>query len=154
MMNTVTEAVVSPSEKTTSEQALEVKHAVILAAGNGERFKASGTLLPKVLLPVGGLRLLERSILTLKEAGVEHFYVVTGAYGAQIRSEMGKIKRLQSLDVNFVDCPDFERGNGASLGAGAAQVKEHPFLLTMADHVFGINTVKDFVQKATSIPKT
>ncbi len=150
MMNTITEAINSPSEITTSNQPIEVKHAVILAAGNGERFKKAGTMLPKVLLPVGGLKLLERSILTLKEAGIEHFYVVTGAYGDQIKTEMGKLKRITPLDVTFVDCPDYERGNGASLGAGAAQVKEHPFLLTMADHVFGLNTVKNFVQKAST----
>ncbi|MEM9917009.1 MAG: lysylphosphatidylglycerol synthase domain-containing protein [Bacteroidota bacterium] len=124
-----------------------VKHAVILAAGNGQRFREKGVELPKVLLKVGGMRLLERTILTLKEAGIEHFRIVTGAYGDQIAETLGKINRLKGLDVAFVPCPDFNLGNGMSLAAGAGPV-DQPFLLTMADHVFSINMIKEFVHKS------
>ena len=67
----------SPSMNgTTSAKQLKVEHAVILAAGNGERFQEKGVKLPKVLLKVGGLRLLERAVLALNQVGVKHFYIV------------------------------------------------------------------------------
>ncbi|MEO1628109.1 MAG: NTP transferase domain-containing protein [Bacteroidota bacterium] len=137
----------TPATDQNAKPSTNIKHAVILAAGNGQRFREKGIDLPKVLLKVGGLRLLERSILTLREAGIEHFRIVTGAYGDQIRETLLKIKRLQSIDIEFVSCEDFHLGNGASLAAGAGPVKA-PFLLTMADHVFSINMIKEFVQKS------
>ena len=92
-----------------------VKHAVILAAGKSSRFREKGIKKPKVLLPIGGLRLMERAILTLKAAGVEHFRIVLGAYREQIYEEMSKSPRIQDVDVTFVQCPDFEKGNGCLL---------------------------------------
>lgn len=130
---------------------LEVKHAVILAAGNSTRFKAEGTMLPKVLLKVGGLRLLERSILTLQAAGIEHFRVVIGDFSDQIVKAMSKIKRLQSLDIEYVKAENYHLGNGASLAAGAGVVEE-PFLLTMSDHIFSTDTIKDFVKQVKLRP--
>ncbi|MEM1324176.1 MAG: lysylphosphatidylglycerol synthase domain-containing protein [Bacteroidota bacterium] len=130
--------------KTNTENNLvPIKHAVILAAGDSQRFKAEGTQMPKVLLRLGGLRLLERAVLTLKEAGIEHFRVVTGRYHDQIAEVMGKSKRLGGLDIEYVNCENYKLGNGVSLAAGAGAV-DAPFLLTMADHVFSVGTVKDF----------
>jgi len=54
-----------------TQQKNHIKHAVILAAGKSSRFREKGIQKPKVLLPIGGLRLMERSILTLRAAGVE-----------------------------------------------------------------------------------
>ena len=128
-----------------------VKHAVILAAGKSSRFREKGVKKPKVLLPVGGLRLMERSILTLREAGVEHFRVVLGAYREQILEEMTQSPRLKDVDVTFVECPDFEKGNGVSFGAGAEGIEE-PFFLTMCDHIFDPQTIMDFGEKALEEP--
>ena len=140
-------------QNTTPEnEKMQIKHAVILAAGNSERFKAEGTQLPKVLLKLGGLRLLERAILTLKEAGIEHFKIVTGDHREQIVNTMGKIKRLQTLDIEYVKAENYHLGNGMSLAAGAAEIEE-PFLLTMSDHVFSPTTIKTFKQRVIDQPE-
>ncbi|RMG80971.1 MAG: hypothetical protein D6714_13755 [Bacteroidetes bacterium] len=128
-----------------------IRHAVILAAGKSQRFREKGTSLPKVLLKVGGLRLMERSILTLREVGIEHFYIVLGAYRDQIKKEVSKLPRLKGLDIHFVECPDFELGNGVSFGAGAAQVKD-TFLLTMCDHIFSPLHIEEFMARALEQP--
>jgi len=124
----------------------KVEHAVILAAGHGSRFKEKGVELPKVLLKVGGLRLLERAVLALNQVGVKHFYIVVGAYKEQIIEVMSKIKRLEDLDINFVECADYELGNGVSFGKGAEKI-DAPFLLTMSDHIFSIKTLQSFVDQ-------
>lgn len=128
-----------------------VKNAVILAAGKSSRFRESGVMKPKVLMKVGGLRLLERSILTLRAAGVERFRVVVGAYRDQVVPEMESLSSLQDIDIEYVVCEDFELGNGVSFGAGAAGFDE-PFLLTMSDHIFSPKTIKDFVALADEQP--
>ena len=128
-----------------------VKNAVILAAGKSSRFRESGVLKPKVLMKVGGLRLLERAILTLNKAGVEHFRITVGAYRDQIVPEMQSLKRLQGLDIEYVVCEDYEKGNGVSFGAGAGGFDE-PFLLAMSDHIFSPKTIQDFVEHTTEAP--
>ena len=138
-------------EKANTQNWDKVEHAVILAAGNGSRFKEKGVELPKVLLKVGGLRLLERAVLSLNQIGVKHFYIVVGAYKEQIIEVMSKIKRLEDLDINFVECADYNLGNGVSFGKGAEQI-DAPFLLTMSDHIFSIKTLQSFVDNVKEVP--
>lgn len=128
-----------------------VKNAVILAAGKSSRFRESGVMKPKVLMKLGGLRLLERSILTLHSAGVEHFRIVVGAYRDQVVPEMKALKSLRDIDVEYVVAEDYEKGNGVSFGVGAAGFDE-PFLLTMSDHIFSTKTITDFVDLANEKP--
>ncbi len=136
---------------TTSSGKLKVEHAVILAAGNGQRFQEKGVKLPKVLLKVGGLRLLERAVLALNQVGVKHFYIVVGQYREQIIEIMNKIDRIKALDVNFIYCENHNEGNGVSFGAGASQTTA-PFFLTMSDHIFSIPTLKNFVKDVEQNP--
>ncbi len=107
--------------------------------------------MPKVLMKLGGLRLLERSILTLNRAGVEHFRIVVGAYREQVVEEMKKIHRLRDIDIEYVVSEQYELGNGVSFGDGAVGFDD-PFLLTMSDHVFSPETVEDFLRKAIQEP--
>lgn len=129
-----------------------VKNAVILAAGKSSRFRDHGVLKPKVLMKVGGLRLLERAILTLHETGVRHFRIVVGAYKEQVVAEMKSIERLQSIDIEYVECENYELGNGVTFAAGAAGFSD-AFLLTMSDHIFSPDTVRDFIQKTKQAPE-
>ncbi len=140
------------TEKTPTPVFIPVKNAVILAAGKSSRFREQGVLKPKVLMKVGGLRLLERSILTLHETGVEHFRITVGAYREQVVAEMKSIERLQGIDIEYIECEDYELGNGVSFAAGATGFSE-AFLLTMSDHIFSPDTVRDFIQKTKQAPQ-
>jgi CDP-L-myo-inositol myo-inositolphosphotransferase len=142
------------AQKKQTETNIKIEHAVILAAGNGERFKEKGVDLPKVLLKVGGLRLLERAILSLHQTGIKHFHIVVGAYREQIVEVMSKIEKLKTIDIQYVTCENYNLGNGVSFGAGAENI-EAPFLLSMSDHIFSLNTLKDFVrqvEKKSNLP--
>lgn len=134
-----------------SKKETQVSHAVILAAGNGQRFKEKGVELPKVLLKVGGLRLLERSILALENVGIKYFHVVVGAYKDQIIEVMSKSDRLKTFNIEYIECPDYNLGNGVSFGAGAAEIQA-PFLLTMSDHIFSTKTLQSFIKSTQQFP--
>ncbi|MBI1224241.1 MAG: NTP transferase domain-containing protein [Bacteroidetes bacterium] len=141
---TFTENPIAPGNK-------PVKNAVILAAGKSSRFRDQGVLKPKVLMQVGGLGLLERAILTLHSTGIEHFRITVGAYKEQVLAEMKSLPRLQHIDIEYVECDDYELGNGVSFAAGAAGFTD-AFLLTMSDHIFAPETIADFVQKTSVTP--
>jgi CDP-L-myo-inositol myo-inositolphosphotransferase len=110
-----------------------------------------GRSVPKPLLKVAGLRLLERSLLTLRAAGIEHFRVVIGAEGERIADEISGLTSLAGMDVAFVQCPDFDAGNGVSLAAGARDLDDG-FLVAMADHLMDVEFVRDFLSRAADRP--
>jgi 1L-myo-inositol 1-phosphate cytidylyltransferase len=106
--------------------------AVVLAAGEGSRMSRA---VPKPLLELDGIPLIERAILGLARAGVLHFRVVVGSNAELMERALRSRPRLQQLDIALVPCPDARLGNGHSLAAGAAGLNE-PFILSMSDHVF------------------
>jgi len=56
---------------------------LIIAAGRGSRLSSRGDSKP--LVPLLGLSLIERVILTAKNASLTDFYVVTGYNGEEVR---------------------------------------------------------------------
>ena len=57
--------------------------AVILAAGLGGRLRPITGAIPKCMVPVNGVRIIDKQIRNLKEAGVEDVVVVSG-YKAEL----------------------------------------------------------------------
>ncbi len=123
------------------------KVGVVLAAGNGLRMKAGGVPMPKPLLKVGGLHLIERAVLTLRFAGLDRIRVVTGNQADVLEEAIHGMPNLRGLPIELVHAEDFQRGNGASLRAGAFGLDE-PFLVTMADHVLSVQMVRELVSAA------
>ncbi len=60
--------------------------AVILAAGLGVRMGARGKLMPKGLIPVGGIPMMVQSIDMLRAHGIERIRIVTGHLAEQYQA--------------------------------------------------------------------
>ena len=117
--------------------------AIILAAGRGSRLANGTESPPKPLARVGGITLLERTLLTLKKAGVTEFVVVTGYRGKEIRDSI-EFSR-PNLPITWVTNPEWEKQNGVSVLAAECHAQDR-FLLTMADHVFFPDTAKRLLE--------
>ena len=113
--------------------------AIILAAGRGSRLANGAEGPPKPLARVGGITLLERTLLTLKKAGVTEFVIVIGHRGKEIRDSI-ELSR-PDLPITWVNNPDWEKQNGVSVLAAESCAHDR-FLLTMSDHVFFPETIK------------
>ncbi len=109
--------------------------AVILAAGEGRRLDGVNGGLPKPLTPVLGLTLLERSILSCREAGILEFYVVIGYNADKMVSYIKTLEQKLSVSIQTVINPDWEKGNGTS-ALSAAPYIHGSFFLLMCDHLF------------------
>ncbi|MFP6830017.1 MAG: NTP transferase domain-containing protein [Gammaproteobacteria bacterium] len=110
--------------------------AVVLAAGLGERLRAS-TGEPKPLTRVLGLSLAERVMSTLHEAvDIRRFVVTVGHDAETVRRHFTDIARHRGLAVEFVEAEDWQRGNGASALAARERTGKLPFFLVMSDHLF------------------
>jgi len=106
---------------------------LILAAGNGGRL--AKVCNEKPLVRVGGLPLIERSIATAQQAGIDEFYVVTGYASDRVEALLSEVSRRRRVKIITIHNAEWEQGNGSSLLAGRAQI-DGPFLLLMADHIF------------------
>lgn len=95
--------------------------ALILAAGAGRRFGASGNANGsggKLLADLGGAPVIRRVAERVAAAGFAEVLVVTGAEGAALRAS------LQGLSCRTITAPDWAEGMAASLRAGIAAL--HP----------------------------
>jgi choline kinase len=121
-----------------------VHHALIIAAGSGERFGEATHFHSKPLIEVAGVPLICRTILTAQKAGIDHFTVVTG-YKAPVLEEFltGGIY-LPGLKIQCLRNDRWQRPNGLSV----LQAKGHlrgSFALLMADHIFDARILKNLI---------
>ncbi len=66
-----------------------IEHVIILAGGRGTRLAPYTTVLPKPLMPVGDVPILEIVIRQLAAHGLKHIVVATGYLGALIEAYFG-----------------------------------------------------------------
>ena len=75
--------------------------ALIIAAGNGTRMQPVTRGRHKSLMPLLGLKIIERVILGAKEAGICEFVIVTGYKGKEIQEFLGEGNRY-GVSITFV----------------------------------------------------
>jgi NDP-sugar pyrophosphorylase family protein len=119
--------------------------AIILAAGDGSRLRPLTDEIPKPLVPLGGAPLIERIVLSAKEAGIKEFLVVLGYLGDRLKEGLGDGKK-HGVKIEYVDNLEWEKANGVSVYKAGEILKEN-FVLLMGDHIFDSRTlsvIKDF----------
>lgn len=113
--------------------------ALILAAGNGTRMQPVTRGRHKSLMPLLGLKIIERVILGAKEAGISEFVIVTGYKGKDLRKFLGSGKKYNA-SISYVHNNNWEKANGISALLARKHFSEN-FALLMSDHVFDPNTL-------------
>jgi 1L-myo-inositol 1-phosphate cytidylyltransferase len=111
-----------------------VPKALVLAAGNGDRF-INGSRESKLLQPVLGEPLILRTLRTAVDAGITHFEVVLG-YRADTLRTLLTARRPFGATINFSFNPDWRLENGVSVLAARTRLADGPFALLMGDHLF------------------
>lgn len=94
---------------------------MIFAAGIGSRLKPITDTMPKALVPVGGVPMLQRTLLRLKEAGFTDVTINIHHFGQQI------IDFLQQNDNFGLDIHISDERDGL-LDTGGGILKARPFL--------------------------
>ncbi len=109
--------------------------AVVLAAGEGTRIKLK---IPKPLVIINGLSLLERTILTFADLNVQELVIVVGYQADKIKGHVANMPILQDYKITWVENREFHRGNGLSVLLTQDYVGDR-FLLSMVDHIYDSN---------------
>jgi 1L-myo-inositol 1-phosphate cytidylyltransferase len=118
---------------------------LILAAGFGSRLQSKGASKP--LIELDGTPLIERVMITNREAGVEAFDVVIGHRGEELRAHLDAFAADAGLDIRYIENPEYRLGNGVSVLQGRGLLNE-PFILSMCDHIYESSVVADLIAVA------
>jgi choline kinase len=117
-----------------------VRDAVILAAGNGDRFK-NGDHHSKLLHPVAGQPLILRTLETATAAGLSSFCLVLGFEADRVRATV-TANPIPNTQIRFVYNPDWHLENGLSALAARRCCHARRFALLMGDHLFDAVVLK------------
>jgi len=121
--------------------------ALILAAGDGGRLGNLTKNKPKPLIKLLGLSLIERTILTTKQAGIKEFVIVIGYLGDKIKAKLGTGDRC-GVEINYIENNDHQKENGISVLKAKGLLNEN-FILLMSDHTFDVRILKELIDYDT-----
>ena len=126
--------VVASEVRVKSVVSVPVRDAIVLAAGNGDRFR-NGTRRSKLLQPLLGQPLILRTLSTAADAGIRTFHVVTGYQSDAVRAAIARgVPAGTTADFTFN--PDWHLENGVSVLAARARLRGRRFAVLMGDHIF------------------
>lgn len=111
-----------------------VRQAIVLAAGNGDRFRGTSSR-SKLLAPIAGTPLLIRTLSSAWRAGITDAHIVLGYDADRVRG-LALAAAPAGLNLHFHINLDWHRENGMSVLAARSSVDQQPFALMMGDHVF------------------
>ena len=117
--------------------------AIILAAGLGTRLRPITDEVPKCMVPVNGVRIIDKQIDNLHKAGVNDI-VIVGGYKADVLK-----KHLERYDgITFVSNSRYaETNNMYSLYLALKHTGGSGFLLMNADVYFDANIIEGLLEK-------
>jgi choline kinase len=118
----------------TRASSIASAEAVVLAAGNGDRFR-DGTRESKLLHSVLGQPLILRTLATAAAAGISSFEVVLGYHADSVRRAI-EDGAPPGTDVHFTYNPEWRLENGVSVLAVRDRFRGRRFALLMGDHLF------------------
>jgi choline kinase len=114
-----------------------VREAIILAAGNGDRF---GRGVSKLLRPVLGVPLLTRTLESAAAAGITSADLVLGYQADKVRT-LAERTATAGLSLRFHYNDQWHRENGLSVLAARGGFANRRFALLMGDHLFDASTL-------------
>jgi choline kinase len=120
-----------------------VDNALVLAAGNGERFR-NPTRDLKLLQPVLGRPLIIRTIETARAAGIRAFEIVVGYRADRVRAVIER-HAPSGVAIRFTENRDWHLDNGVSVLA-ARRYLQSRFALLMGDHLFEARVLRQLLR--------
>jgi len=111
-----------------------VRDAVVLAAGNGDRFQ-NGTRQSKLLQNIVGQPLIVRTLSTAAAAGITAFEVVLGYQADSVREAIER-GTPPGTTVHFTYNPEWRLENGVSVATVRDRFQDRRFAVLMGDHLF------------------
>lgn len=114
--------------------------AIILAGGRGKRLKQVTDYVPKPLIPLDNIPVIEWQIRYLKKFGIKNIIICTGYKTEQIENFL-KVKNNFKIKIQFSK-EKSPLGTGGAIKQAARLIKEKSFFVINGDVISNINLNK------------
>ena len=104
-----------------------IAEALILAAGKGTRMWPLTDNMPKPLLPLCGMSIIEQQIAALKKVGVKNINILIGHRMKEISDLLGNGKKY-GVEINYIVQSE-QKGTGHAVSLAEKHVKDSFFCL-------------------------
>lgn len=111
---------------------------LILAGGEGVKFRPLTYELPKSLLPIHGKPLLEYTLESLANQGLTEVYISIGHLGEKIKEYFGDGRRY-GLRITYLEQKNHKQGTARPLLSARDQFQSGPFLVIYGDVITELN---------------
>ena len=119
--------------------------AIILAAGMGKRLGEYTHDNTKCMLEVNGVRLIDRALSSLHEAGVSRIILVVGYKGQNVKDYVGD--DYKGIPVIYVDNPIYDKTNNIySLYLASEYMVQEDTLLLESDLIYSPSVIKRILE--------
>jgi len=122
----------------------QVRTALLLAAGTGSRLAPLTDRVPKCLVPVNEISILERLVDSLHEHRFKKLVIVVGHRADSIRKFFES--RTEGMEITYITSPLYKTTNNIYSLWLARKAIDEPFLLVESDIVFDSDLLKDMLQ--------
>ena len=122
--------------------------AIILAGGRGKRLRPITDKIPKPLIPINNIPLIERTIKYLKKFGVKKIIISSGYKSNEIEKFLKKKKKFQCEIIFSIE--NRPLGTGGAIKKAMKFVESETFLVLNGDIITNIN-LKKIMKKPNTI---
>jgi len=122
--------------------------AIILAGGRGKRLRPITDKIPKPLILIGNVPLIERSIKYLKKFGINEIIICSGYRSKQIETFLKKNKNFKcKIEFSVEKTP---LGTGGAIRKAMEKISDESFVVINGDVITNIN-LKNILSKPNTI---
>jgi choline kinase len=119
--------------------------AIILAAGMGKRLGKLTNSDTKCMLEVNGIKLIDRALEALENAGITRLCIVIGYKGSRVQDYLGF--RWGSIDISYVENLDYSKTNNIySLLLASDFLVSDDTILLESDLIFEKEVIKELIE--------
>ena len=109
-----------------------IDQAIILAAGRGQRMMPLTRDIPKAMLRIGNVTLVEDKIIKLTEAGIKKIVINTGYLGSYIQEHVGDGSKY-GINIIISEEGSMPIGTANGIRKTVKEFSNKPFLVVNAD---------------------
>lgn len=118
--------------------------ALILAAGLGSRLRPLTDNVPKCMVEVNGVSIIDKQIENLSSNGINNIYVVTGYKSDVIESHLKE--KFEDLNITIIHNNDYDKTNNMySLNMAKEYLKNECFIMMNSDVFFESNIIRQLI---------
>ncbi|MFB5605587.1 MAG: NDP-sugar synthase [Nitrosarchaeum sp.] len=122
--------------------------AIILAGGRGKRLRPITDYVPKPMVPLNNIPIIEWQIKYLKKYGINDIIICTG-YKAEMIKNFLEMKNNLGVKIKF-SVEKIPLGTGGAIKHAGLSIKDKSFVVVNGDTITNIN-LKELIKKPNSI---